>query len=247
MLCAVERREYPLTAPDSGHAENEEIWEFSILGPDSAKRHLAELYPGEILQQDDGWVLRCQLPAHSQGKKARDLAVERLQFLIGAGMVSGGQDLAIKRAIRKWKGDKATQVLAADPDKMRWFHSGVALFLGERVKEALGGIQVPDLSSEFPHAPHWMGNYLVSPWVGPSPKGEGHAVMLALIRRASHAFRHYHEGRRHAVKFSKWDLTGSLPASAYFGALDPSLTLQRSSGPETPCGTTIRSRGSPSA
>jgi hypothetical protein len=28
---------------------------------------------------------------------------------------------------------------------------------------------------------------------------------------------------------------------------DPSLTLQRSSGPETPCGTTIRSRGSPSA
>lgn len=200
--------------------ENEDVWEFSIAGPDSVKRRLAELYSGEILQQDDGWVLRCQLPAQLQGREARDLAVERLQFLTGAGLVTGGRELSIERAIRKWRGGKATQFLVADPGKMRWFHSGVALFLGERVKGALGGIHVPDLSSEFPQASHWMGNYLLNASVGPRPKGETHAVILALIRRASHTFRHYHEGHRHAVELSKWDLTGSLPASAYFGALE---------------------------
>ena len=208
------------TAPDLGYVENQEIWEFPILGPDSTTQHLAELYPEEIVHQDDGWVLRCRLPARSQGREARDLAVERLQFLIGAGLVPGGENVTIKGAIRKWKGDKATQFLAANPDKMRWYHSGVALLLGERVKGALGGVHVPDLSSEFPHAPHWMGNYLLSPWVGSSPKGENHAVILAMIRRASHAFKHYQEARRHAVEFSKWDLTGALPASAYFAALE---------------------------
>lgn len=118
-----------------------------------------------------------------------------------------------------------TELKPAGP--IHFFDSFVDQYIApelSRFKEA----EIPDLTKEFDHAPHWIANSLLNRafrWRLPGDMGR---FMLAYVRRVQHAFSAYHAARQTTADYltSRMDVQPSW--RTYYRALEQweNFTLQ---------------------
>lgn len=197
-------------------------WRFVIEGDAAAIGALGEAYPDVVVEEDGRWLLLQEAPYDAQSRDVRRTAADRIDFLAGSSLTDTAE---IRLGNPIGKEDDAEgrrgKVVSLSPGSMRWGGGGIKMLLHHRATEILGTTpDIPDLAAHFPKARFWLPNYLLNSKLRGGFGGSRHAVILALIRRASHALSHYQEGREATLEFAAWDGSGALPASTFFGAIE---------------------------
>ena len=110
---------------------------------------------------------------------------------------------------------------AVTPGPPMFFNSGIRMLLHERAPEALHpGLEIPDLTKEFPEYRSWLPSHLLHVGLRSSLDVESRALFLSIIRRATHALAHYLTAREKTLRYASWNRSGAIPASDYFGSLE---------------------------
>ncbi|MGE0160770.1 MAG: hypothetical protein AB7T31_15305 [Gemmatimonadales bacterium] len=95
------------------------------------------------------------------------------------------------------------------------------MLLHERAPDALNPLlDIPDLASEFPGARNWLPNHLLNMGVRSKFDVERRRLFLAIIRRTAHALTHFAAAREFTLRYARWDCSGAIPATQYFGAIE---------------------------
>ena len=99
--------------------------------------------------------------------------------------------------------------------------SGIRKLLHERAPDALNpDLEIPDLAAEFPESQNWLAIHLLNVAFRYPADTKTRAILLAMVRRASHALAHYSAARERTLRFARWDRCGPIPAGDYFGAIE---------------------------
>jgi hypothetical protein len=79
--------------------------------------------------------------------------------------------------------------------------------------------EVPDLTAEFPEAPHWVANYFLNGLFRARYRDRVRQAVLGYLRRVDHAFRAYHEARSDTLEYVSGYQPGRPRAAQYYKAI----------------------------
>jgi hypothetical protein len=104
---------------------------------------------------------------------------------------------------------------------MPYTDSGIRMLLHGRAPDALNMVlEVPDLAKEFPEHGDWLKTFLLNVGLRAGFDSELKALLLSIIRRATHALTHYTAAREKTLRYASWNRSGAMPATDYFGAIE---------------------------
>lgn len=79
--------------------------------------------------------------------------------------------------------------------------------------------EIPDLTTEFPQAPHWIPNYFLNTIFRGRFVDRVRQAVLGYLRRADRAFRAYHDARRRTVEYVTTFEPGRPKLRLYYDAV----------------------------
>jgi len=101
---------------------------------------------------------------------------------------------------------------------MRW-SSGVLNTLAAPNLTEFRRAEIPDLTSRFPEAAHWLANSFLNSALRARYKPRVQQVVLGYLRRAHHGFVAYHDARQATLKYLEDDDPHRGAVRAYYGAV----------------------------
>jgi hypothetical protein len=78
---------------------------------------------------------------------------------------------------------------------------------------------IPELTSEFPEAAHWLGNHFLNNAFRGAFDDQARQVVLGYLRRAHHAFEAYHQAREATLRYLNGNQPDNPRIQAYYDAV----------------------------